>query len=134
MTSIDIPTPVFKCAQPGCCSKPFRTKSNLTRHVKSKHGPKVTMLCGEKRANHTFNNRRHEVNCSRCLEIRSQKSCTGVSNGDQHASSDDTPPANSPAEGGMATELSAISEDDLELPDMSTWLYDGSFNPDQSWP
>ncbi|KAF6845442.1 hypothetical protein CMUS01_00017 [Colletotrichum musicola] len=134
MASADIPTPVLRCTHQGCRSKPFRTKSNLTRHIKSMHGPKATMLCGEERANSSFNNKRHESKCSRCIEIKSQRSRAGVSNGVQHASSDDTPPADFLAEGGMATELSAILEDDLHLFDISTLLYyDDHSYPDQNY-
>ncbi|KAF6820286.1 hypothetical protein CPLU01_12826 [Colletotrichum plurivorum] len=133
MTASDVPTPIFNCTQQGCRSKPFRTRSNLTRHIKSMHGPKATMLCGEERANSSFNNKRHENKCSRCLEIKSQQSRAGVSNGDQHASSDDMSPADPPAESGRATELSAIPDDDSELPDMSTWFNDDSFYPYHNW-
>ncbi|TID01975.1 hypothetical protein CH35J_003940 [Colletotrichum higginsianum] len=70
--AVDHPSPpaTFKCHEPGCESKPFASPSNLKRHAKAKHGPKVTMPCGKKRSDHSSNNKRHEKSCRPCQQAR----------------------------------------------------------------
>ncbi|KAH9243798.1 hypothetical protein K456DRAFT_29038 [Colletotrichum gloeosporioides 23] len=63
----------FECKEPNCHSKRFTTSSNLKRHMRSKHGPKVRMACGEERQNHSSNKKRHQSSCSKCKTIAAQQ-------------------------------------------------------------
>ncbi|EQB51180.1 hypothetical protein CGLO_09303 [Colletotrichum gloeosporioides Cg-14] len=63
----------FKCNESSCHAKYFSTSSNLKRHMRSKHGPKVRMACGEERQNHSSNKKRHQSSCSKCKTIAAQQ-------------------------------------------------------------
>ncbi|KAE9576674.1 hypothetical protein CGMCC3_g7124 [Colletotrichum fructicola] len=41
--------------------------------MRSKHGPKVRMACGEERQNHSSNKKRHQSSCSKCKAIAAQQ-------------------------------------------------------------
>ncbi|KAK1842505.1 hypothetical protein CCHR01_14844 [Colletotrichum chrysophilum] len=82
-------TSPFKCPQPSCQSTTYSTRSNLARHMRSKHGPKARMACGEERANHTSNKKRHERNCKKCNIIATQQGNMTSTSGHDHESPSD---------------------------------------------
>ncbi|KAK1992391.1 hypothetical protein LX36DRAFT_704140 [Colletotrichum falcatum] len=56
----------YPCQVPTCTSKPFPTKGNLNRHIKSKHSPPVPMPCGKLLKNQPCNIQRHQKSCRAC--------------------------------------------------------------------
>ncbi|KAK2732197.1 hypothetical protein CKAH01_02143 [Colletotrichum kahawae] len=69
-------TSAFKCKEASCHSSHFATRSNLLRHIRSKHGPKIRMACGEERSNHASNNKRHQSSCKKCKTMQAQLNST----------------------------------------------------------
>ncbi|KAE9576675.1 hypothetical protein CGMCC3_g7125 [Colletotrichum fructicola] len=48
------------------CNSTFSTRSNMNRHIKSKHGPKVRAACGKEFLNQPWNIKRHMSTCNEC--------------------------------------------------------------------
>ncbi|KAL0930999.1 uncharacterized protein CTRU02_213734 [Colletotrichum truncatum] len=70
------PPTSLDCPQPDCTSSTFSNKSNLTRHIKYKHGPKARMACGKEIKNQTSNIKRHEDKCEECKKRKNQPGAT----------------------------------------------------------
>ncbi|KAH9243799.1 hypothetical protein K456DRAFT_1756602 [Colletotrichum gloeosporioides 23] len=56
------------------CSSTFSTKSNLNRHLRSKHGPKAHAACGKEFPNQPWNIKRHMKACGECKRKMDDKS------------------------------------------------------------
>ncbi|KAK1842227.1 hypothetical protein CCHR01_15135 [Colletotrichum chrysophilum] len=118
-----IPTLFFKCKEQNCHSKHFTTSSNLKRHMRSKHGPKVRMACGEERQNHSSNKKHHQSSCSKCKNIAAQQ--VNVTSAPKNHDVNHMDPTNFDSEtamfetqpGDYGTGLSQ------ELLDVSCWTY-----------
>ncbi|KAL3301486.1 hypothetical protein RB213_002591 [Colletotrichum asianum] len=63
----------LRCVKPEC-NATFSTKSNLNRHIKSKHGPKVQAACGKEFPNQPWNIKRHMSACSDCKRKKDDSS------------------------------------------------------------
>ncbi|KAF0322917.1 hypothetical protein GQ607_009918 [Colletotrichum asianum] len=91
--------------------------------MRSKHGPKARMACGEERVNHTSNKKRHERNCKKCKIIATQQGNMASTLGRDHDSPSDL-------EAGSVSGSAVLSYNndlDDELLDVLLWT-DESFS------
>ncbi|KAK2732095.1 hypothetical protein CKAH01_02041 [Colletotrichum kahawae] len=115
----------FKCKESDCHSKHFATSSNLKRHMRSKHGPKVRMACGEERQNHSSNKKRHQSSCSKCKTITAQQ--VNVASAPKNQDVNHLDPTNFDSETAMFEAQPKDYATDLnqELFDLLYWTYEG---------
>lgn len=126
---------LFKCRESNCRSTCFATKPNLMRHIRSKHGPKVRMPCGEERQNHTSNKKRHQRNCNRCKAIAAQQMDFISATGNQEISTVDVTTFNSGAATSERRPQSYAAELNHDLFDVFCWTSDSCslIHPGEQW-
>lgn len=93
--------------------------------MRSKHGPKVRMACGEERQNHSSNKKRHQSSCSKCKNIAAQQ--VNVTSAPKNLDVNHMDPTNFDSETAIfetQPEDYAI-ELDQELLDVLCWTYEG---------
>lgn len=86
--SHNLPRGSFRCIMTDCRSRPFTTKANLNRHVKSKHGRRAMMPCGKFLGNYSCNLQRHKASCLMC--------CVLIAGGESHFTLPPVPPGTGP--------------------------------------